>query len=301
MSKEGVGTFLAIITAIISGFSIFANKFFIIGLDPTLFTALRAMIIGLVFLILSLSFNSFKTKENKKLRWTYLLVIGIIGGGLAFLMFFSGLKLTTASRAGFYHKTLPLYVLVFAFFFLKEKITKKQLIALGLMFVGTVIMILTTISPSQLWLNPQTGDLLVIGATILWAVENTIAKKAMIKGEHNFVVSFARMFFGAVFLFGVALATGKIGLILQLTSVQWFYILLSTTILFLYVLTYYASVKRINVSKASAILMLAPVITLILGITFLGEPAPVWQLIGSAIILIGGYLIAGVKSEQITE
>lgn len=296
-SKEVIGTLLAFCTAIISGFAIFANKFFIIGLDPVVFTALRAIIIGLVFLVMSLVFNSWGKKENKKLRWGYLVVIGLIGGGLAFLWFFSGLKITTGGRAAFLHKTLPLYVLVLAFLFLKEKITKKQVFAMLLMIGGIAVMSFSSIVPSALWLNPQMGDALILGATILWAFENVIAKKAMLRGEHNFVVSFARMFFGAVFLFGVALLRGKIWLIFGLTGTQWFYIALSTIILFGYVLTYYWAIRYINVSKAATILLLSPVITLVLGGVFLGEPMPVLQLAGSALILVGAYFIATVKSE----
>lgn len=295
--KETIGTLLAFLTAIISGFAIFIHKFFIIGLDPTIFTAVRAIIIGLVFLVLSLVFNSWGKKESKKLKWSYLLIIGIIGGGLAFLLYFSGLKLTTSGRTAFLHKTLPFYVLILAFFFLKEKITKKQLLAMLVMFVGIVVMYSASITPGELWLNPRTGDLLVMAATILWAVENTIAKKTMLEGTHNFVVSFARMFFGALFLFGVALLTNKLSLILTLTATQWFYILISTIILFFYIFTYYWAIRHINVSKAASILLISPVITLILGTTFLGEPAPALQLVGSALILIGAYFIATVKSE----
>src|SRR3989344_1855540 len=295
--KEVIGTILAIVTAIISGFSIFANKFFIVNLDATVFTAIRAIIIGVAFLVLSFIFGSWKLKENKKINWIYLLIIGIIGGGFAFLLFFNGLKLTSAGRAGFFHKTLPLYVTVLAFFFLKEKINIKQTMALLLMIVGTLVMVSSQIPFGEMWLNPQTGDLLVIGATILWAIENVVAKKAMIKGEHNFVVSFARMFFGGVVLFGIALITNKIGILVELSSIQWMYILISTLILFGYVLTYYWAIRYINVSKAASILLISPVITLIAGMFLLGEPAPLLQLIGSAIILIGAYFIINVRSE----
>ncbi|MBU0907088.1 MAG: DMT family transporter [Nanoarchaeota archaeon] len=297
MGKEGIGTFLAFLTAIISGFSIFANKWFIVDLDPTVFTAVRAIIIGLVFLVLSLFFHSWKSKENHKINWSYLLIIGIIGGGLAFLLFFSGLKVTTGGRAAFLHKTLPFFVLILAYVFLKEKISKKQLWALALMLVGVGAITFATIPISVFWKAPSTGDALVLLATFLWAVENVVAKKAMLKGGHNLVVSFARMFFGGLFLFGVVLFAEKFNEILDLTMSQWFNILISTALLFGYVLTYYWSIRKISVVKASTILLLAPVITLLLGVVFYGEPAPAWQLVGGALILVGAYLAAGVKNE----
>mgnify|MGYP000213597177 CR=1 FL=1 len=141
MKKEITGTLLAFLTAVISGLSIFANKFFIIGLDSTVFTAIRAILIGAVFLFLSLYFNSWRKKENRKINWKLLLFIGIVGGGIAFLLFFQGLQLTTAGRAAFLHKTLPLYATILAFLFLKEKSVKRQLFALGVMLVGLIAMV----------------------------------------------------------------------------------------------------------------------------------------------------------------
>lgn len=297
MKRETAGTILAFSTAIISGFAIFANKIFIVDLDPTVFTAVRAMIIGLAFLVLSLFQCRFDFSSFKRVSWKYLLVIGIVGGGIAFLLFFSGLKLTTGGRAAFLHKTLPLYVTLLAFVFLKERITRKQLYALIMMLVGTLVLYSAVINPSSLWLNPSLGDGLVILATILWGVENVIAKRAMNLKESNLIVSFGRMFFGGVFLFGVLLLMGNFNLLFTLQPSHVLNLLASTFILFGYILTYYWSLRYINVSKASTILLLAPVITLLLGTGFMGEPAPLLQLIGSGIILAGAFFIVKVKSE----
>jgi drug/metabolite transporter (DMT)-like permease len=295
--KENVGTFLALLAAVISGFSIFVNKVFIISLDPLVFTAVRATLIGFIFLILSLNRSNWKFKSFKKVSWKYLFFIGIVGGGVAFFLFFSGLKVTTGGRAAFLQKTLPLYVTALAFLFLKEKISKKQIAALLFMIIGTFAIFSSEISPSDLWLNPMYGDLLVVAATVLWAVENVISRKAMILGESNFIVSFARMTFGAVFLFGLLLLSSNFYSLFSLSQIQWGYILISTAILFAYILTYYWSIKYINVSKASSILLISPVITLVLGVVFLNEPAPEIQIIGSLIILAGAYLISNIKSE----
>lgn len=296
MNKEALGTLLAVLTAVISGVSIPLNKIFVVNLDTTLFTALRSLIIGIIFLFI-ISRQNFNLKKFKKLQWKYLLAIALVGGATAFLLFFSGLKLTTAGRAAFLQKTLPLYVLVLAFIFLKEKIRQKQLFAILLMFLGTIVLYYTQINPAELWASPSTGDLLVIGAAFLWAVESVMAKEAMIKGENNFVVSFARMFFGGLILFSVLILAGNYSLLLNISTEQMFNISISTIILFAYVFCWYWSIKLINVSKASTILLLAPVISLILGLVFLGEPVPMMQLVGSALILVGAYFVVRSRSE----
>ncbi len=298
MKKETLGTILALLAACISGFAIIANKIFIVDMEPTVFTAVRALIIGIVFFLI-ISYQG-KGMIKAKVSWKYLLTIGVIGGAFAFLLFFSGLKLTTGGNAAFLHKTMPLYIAVLAFVFLKEKITRKQSSALFLMFFGTIAIYSATISPAELWVNPSLGNLMVIGAAFLWAVESIIAKKAMIKGESNFIVSFARMFIGAIVLFAFLAVFGTFESLFSLTTQQIINVCISTVILFAYVFCWYYSIKLINVSKASTLLLLAPVISIILGIMVLGEPIAALQLVGAALILIGAYLAVKIRSEFTT-
>ena len=294
MNKELKGTILALLTAVISGVSIPLNKIFVVNLDPLVFTSIRSLIIGAVFLVIT----RFRREHiDKKINIKYLALIAIIGGAFAFLLFFDGLKLTTSGRAAFLHKTMPLYIIVLAFLFLKEKITKKYLYCILLMLIGTAVIYYSDIASNPLWFNPSLGDLLIIGATFLWAIENILAKKVMIK-ESNFIVSFARMFFGGVILLSVVLILGKIEILMNLNSQQLINIGISTLVLFGYVLFWYWSLKFINVSKASIILLLSPVVSFLIGASFLSEPAPYTQIIGSVLILMGAYLVSNIKSES---
>lgn len=301
MNKETKGTIFAIVTAIISGIAIPINKLFVVDMDPIVFTATRALMIGLVFLVIGLKKREFNKKKNK-FNLSYLLTIGIIGGGLAFYIYFSGLQLTTSARGAFLHKTLPIFTTILAFSFLKEKISKKQLLALGLMFLGSVIIYFDKILPNiEFWSNPSLGDLLVLAAAFLWAVENIFSKKVMKDGESNVVVSFARMFVGSLFLFGLILILGKIDVLLSLTLIQVRNLIISTVILFGYVFFWYSSVKLINVSKAATILLIAPVVSTILGILMFNEPTPILQLIGSILILLGGYIVVSKTKSEVVE
>jgi drug/metabolite transporter (DMT)-like permease len=281
----------------VSGIAIPLNKLFIVNLDPTVFTAVRAVIIGLIFLLLSFYQSGKSHRRFRKVSWGYLLAIAVIGGAFAFLLYFNGLALTTAGRAAFLQKTLPLFVAILAFVFLREKISRRMSYALVAMLVGLIIITASQITPAALWSNPSLGDLMVIAATILWAVEAVIAKKAMAMGETNFVISFARMFFGGLILFGFVILFGKFGLLLALSAQQWANILVSTALLFFYVLFWYWSIRHINVSKATALLLVAPIISLAGGIVLFGEPLAPLELIGGGIILMAAYFLCGVKSE----
>jgi len=261
-------------------------------IDPLVFTALRSFFIGIIFLFLSLYFTR-KHKTFNKVSWKWLVPIGVLGGGFAFWMYFSGLTMTFAGRAGFIHKTLPIWIGILAFIFLKEKLGKKMLIAMGVMLLGLVLMQLNNLGSEV-----RIGDLLILGATILWAIENILAKKVMMNKESNWVVTFSRMFFGSLVLFAVLLIVGKLDLIAKLSTEQALFIIISGILLFFYVLTWYWGLKYINLSKAATILLLAPVITLVLGMVWLNEKVFILQLIGSFLILLGGFFVAGSKSES---
>jgi drug/metabolite transporter (DMT)-like permease len=161
------------------------------------------------------------------------------------------------------------------------------------MLVGLILMQFTVFNSAI-----QIGDLLVLAATFLWAVENTIAKRVMDKKESNWVVTFSRMFFGSLVLFALIVILGKSELFLTLSLRQIWYIVISGTLLLLYVLTWYWGLKYINLSKAASILLIAPVISLLLGIMWLDEKVFLLQIIGSALILVGGIIIARLKSEK---
>lgn len=296
MKAENKGIILAIAAAVMSGIAIPANKFFIVNLDASVFTAVRSVIIGVAFLFISFYESRTKHRRFNKVPWRYLIAIAVIGGAAAFLLYFTGLKLTTAGRAAFlYHSTLTIFTVMLAAAFLGERISNRMAAALMAMLSGTVVLYVSQVAPSQLWLNPSLGDLLIIAASLLWAIEYIISRKVMVMGETNFVVSFARMFFGGLILLGVVAASGDLHALSNLSVQQWTNIMLSTLLLFADVLFWYWSIRYINVSKAAALLLIAPIISLIGGIAFLQEPAPALQIVGSAIILIGAYLLIGVK------
>jgi len=289
---------LALLAAVVSGISIPANKFFIVNLSPAVFTAVRAVIIGTVFLVIA-SYQARKHRRKfKVVPWSYLIAIAVIGGAAAFLIYFTGLQLTTAGRAAFlYHSVLTIVTVVLAAAFLSERMGRRMVAALAVMLIGTLILYFSQVPSSQIWSNPSLGDLLIIVASILWAIEYVISRKVMRMGETNFVVSFARMFFGGLILFGFVIITGNVSVLLKLSLQQWMNIGVSTVLLFVYTLCWYWSLRYINVSKATSLLLLAPIIALIGGVFILGEPAPLLQILGSAVIIVGAYIVVGVKSE----
>ncbi|MBU4421681.1 DMT family transporter, partial [Patescibacteria group bacterium] len=126
------GILLALCTALISGFAVFFNKFASAAVgDPYIFTFLKNAPVAILFL--AIIFMPRFLKQLKKMdikQWSYLLLIGLIGGAIPFLMFFKGLTMISSGNAALIHKTLFIWVGILAVVFLKEKFSRYQLLAL---------------------------------------------------------------------------------------------------------------------------------------------------------------------------
>jgi drug/metabolite transporter (DMT)-like permease len=277
---------LVLLTAVISGISIFLNAFAVQGFNPFVFTGMKNLIVA-VFLIsvivLSGQFNSLKNLSRK--QWLNLSLIGLIGGSIPFLLYFYALKLTTASTAGFIHKTLFVWASVLAFFFLKEKLSKKLIAGALLLLAGNFLLFNGTFSFGL-------AEILVLIAVLFWAGENILSKHAL-KELNATIVAGARMFFGSVFILLFLLFSNQLQIISTHSTEQWAWILLTSFLLFLYVFTYYSGLKHLNVSTATSILLLGQPITFLLSFIFLGQNVSLIEAFGLLLIVFGVVIIAG--------
>ena len=100
--EKGLGLVLG--TAVISGVSIFLNKFGVGGMDPAVFTTAKNVLVAVFLISTLLALKEWKTlKSLSGKAWGQLALIGLIGGSIPFLLFFTGLQMTSAAQAGFLH------------------------------------------------------------------------------------------------------------------------------------------------------------------------------------------------------
>jgi drug/metabolite transporter (DMT)-like permease len=284
------GYLLVTLTAIISGFSIFINKFGVgIFKSSEIYTFLRVSLVALILGSILLIFDSKKIKSIKKIEWILLALIGLVGGSIPFLLFFKGLKITSSAEGSFIHKTMFLWVAILATLFLKEKIDRKFLFgALILLFANALLL-------KKFSFFPDRGDLLILIATIFWAIENTLSKYLLSASNlDGKTVAFGRMFFGSIFILIYLIFTNQASQIFVLNSKQVIWVLITGTILLFYVLTWYSGLKYIPVSKATAILLLGSPVTTALNLIS-GAKIPSQEMISGILVLIGIVTIFGIK------
>src|SRR3989344_539312 len=173
--KHSKGIYLALATALISGISIFVNKFAVDAISPPLvFTAVKNSGVGLIILSFILLTGKWQlVKTLKKRQYIWLITIGIIGGSIPFYLFFTGLSTIPAINAAMIHKSLVLWVAVLASIFLKEKITKLHILAILVLFSSNYLV------GGFKGFTFSTGELYILLATLFWSVETIVAKKIL--------------------------------------------------------------------------------------------------------------------------
>lgn len=276
------GILLALGTALISGVSNFVAKASVTVIkDATMFTFLKNAIVGVLIIGLVVLFSKWKEFHNLNRKdWARLIAIAIVGGSIPFLLFFNGLQQTSAVTGSLIHKTMFVWVALLAVWQLKEKVTWLQGAALVLLLGGTF-----ALGGFQNF-HFGTGEAMILAATLLWALENIIAKRTLANLSTLTVVA-ARMVLGSIVLLGIVGFQGKLGSIGVLSFVQWGWVALPSLLLFGYVITWYSALKRAPVTLVASLLVPATFITAILSKTFLHAPISSQSWLSGGLVTLG--------------
>jgi drug/metabolite transporter (DMT)-like permease len=268
-SGARAGLLLAGMTAVVSGVAVFLNGQAVRAVgDPLLFTTLKNGVAAVVLVGLVLAVARGEVRPAAR-SWPALLAVGVVGGSVPFVLFFTGLADATAPAAAVIHKTLFLWVALLAVVFLRERLGGLQIAALAALLVA------------QLLIQPPTGvglgggELLIGLATAMWAVEAVVARR-LLGSVRSPVAGAARMGIGLVVLVGWLAVSGKLSAVGALGAVEWAWILGTGVLLAAYVATWYAALRRAPASAVTAVLTIGAPITAVLQLAANGRiPDPV--------------------------
>lgn len=281
-----VGLSLAVVTACISGVAIFVNTYFVVqSPDATVYTtAKNAIAAALLLLVLMATSRGSKISPKSALtprQWVWLAALGLIGGSIAFVLFFEGLaRAESAQTAGFIHKTLVVWVALLAVPLLREKLTGFHIAAIALLLMGQVV--LADLGTAAF----GTGELMIFGATLLWAVEFVVAKR-LLAAIPSPAVAAARLGIGTLFLLMFVVATGRAEALMSLTAQQWTWAFVTGAILAAFVATWFAALARAQAVDVTAVLVLGQIITTLLAAGIKGAPIATNVAVGLLLIALG--------------
>ena len=107
-------------------------------------------------------------------EWLGLAYVGVIGGGLAFVLFFDGLAQSEPASAAFWRDTLVIWVALLAVVLLRERMQWWNIAAIGMLIAGEVV-----VSGGVGHLAANRGELYVLASSVLWAGEVVVARRLL--------------------------------------------------------------------------------------------------------------------------
>jgi drug/metabolite transporter (DMT)-like permease len=284
------GIVLALATACISGVAVFVNGYAVQRVpSASVYTTAKNLVAAAILClgVLALRRADVRTSLRRldRTRVAALGAVGALGGGVAFILFFEGLRHAGSTQAAFLQKTLVLWVAFLAIPLLRERIGLRHVAAIGALLVGQVALSgdLTTLRHST------TGELMVLAATLIWAGE-VVVVRALLRSVPSHVVGVARMGVGVVVLSGYLAVSGNLGALFALDAAGWGMALLTGVILAGYVTTWFAALARAHAVDVTAVLVLGAFVTALLdaGVKHVAL-AP--RLGGLALLVAGGALV----------
>jgi drug/metabolite transporter (DMT)-like permease len=287
MSTRSTGIAIAFVTACISGVAIWLNTRAAAHFsDGGVYTTAKNLVAGVVLLLILLvpgSHGRASVSSITRRNWPALLAVAVIGGSVPFVLFFDGLKDSTATQAAFIQKSLIIWVALLAVPLLKERFGWLHAVAIGCLLGG------------QAWLLGSVGhvafgkgETMILLATLLWSVE-IVFVKYLLRTIPPSVVAAARMAIGAFLLVCWLAITGKLGDLTGLSALQWRWALLTGLLLSAYVATWFAALARAQAIDVTAVLVFGALVTAILSGVIDGAAIGVG---GTVLVAIGSGVIA---------
>jgi len=227
--------------------------------------------------------NKKATLTRSQFRQSFL--VGVMGYGISLGFQFTGTKLSTASNGSLITSASPAFVLLFAAWLLKERISTQRLLALAVSTTG----VLAVIDPRTAELSPALfqGNLLLFCAGLTWALYSVLVRK--IASNVDLLASSAVMLLGGIpsaVIFGMYEITtqGLGGITIGILGGILFLGIISTA--FAMFLWNYAF-AQLPATLASLTFFAQPIVGSLLGWLFLGEKITPLFLLGGALIGVG--------------
>ena len=209
-------------------------------------------------------------------RWKDGLVVGCFNA-LAATFFFISLAFMDASTTAFLVRFSTIFIIIIGVFHLKEKLTRLDVVGMGIALVGAFII---NFSVNQL---VNLGMLSALASALFIALHQTSAKM-FVKSTSAFNLVNLRALFSSMFLLLITFATSSF----QVIPLNLIPLLIASGILGCTgFILFYKSLEKIEISKAAVIRSLDPFVVLIYSFLLFGLTPSVYKIVGGVLIVIG--------------
>ena len=220
------------------------------------------------------------------------LVPGVVAGalfGVEFVLIYSGLQLSLASRASIFLYTAPFFVALGGAFFLPgERLGLWQWLGLALSFTGMVV----AIGVPQAAVNARvlTGDALLIGGGAAWAATTLIIKGSRLRLIAPEKTLAYQLLVSVPILAAGAWALGEHIVATPRPAALWWLVYQTVWVVGVTYAVWFAMIKSYSASRLSAFTFLTPLFGVIAAHFMLGDPID-WPFALAAGLVVGGLIL----------
>ena len=282
--------FLLLIVSLIWGIAGVVIKFTLGGFPPLIFLTYR-FAISTILAVLFFSLTGLHFPRNLK-TIALIILYGFLTSTVALGFLFFGTEKTTAIDAILISAMAPITIAAAGVFFLKEHVTLRERIGIGIAFLGTVITVLEPILRNGNGFSGFQGNLLVF-ASILIGTINAVLAKILMRDEVNpllltnvsFIVGFLTILPAALFIYTPTFILAQI----KSTPLPFhlgviYMAVLSGTLAYT---LWHKAQKTIEIGEVGLFAYLYPVFGTPLAVVWLKEKITIPFIIGAIIIAVG--------------
>jgi drug/metabolite transporter (DMT)-like permease len=280
--------------ALIWGINFSVIKYAIRDFLPLSFTAARFALAALfLFTLMAVRRERFTVDRADRLP---IMVLGLIGITLYNILFMEGLKFTTASHSALFISMSPLFASVMQAISGRERFTATLAGGMALASAGAFLIIRSTHGSFEITSATVTGDLMTMGASVLWALYTMQARPLLTRYSPLVVTSYS-VAAGAVLLLPFSAS--------ELANQPWSAVSPGSWAALIFAawigggvayIFWYEGVRRIGVNRTIAYHYLVPFVAVIVAALFLDEQISLFTLLGGAAILAGVALVQNSRS-----
>lgn len=275
--------------------SAFAVTKVLIDLWPPFTVALARVGIGtLVLLPLAIS----RHQRSTHLPWGTIWCMGLLGVTLYYLTFNLSMVYISASQGALVQASIPAMTALVAVVWLRERATALRWLGIALSVAG--VLIVFSGNGSAAGQSSLLGNSLMFASVVCWALYTALAKRAA--NFEPLVITVSVMGTGTLLLLPFSAYEIMSGELQPLPVTGWLgLVYLGGVASGLAYALYNASLRHLDASAVGVYTNLIPIVGVLTGIVFLGEPLSLRAILGGAIVMLGVWITSrSERSEQKT-
>jgi len=254
---------------------------------PKAIIFIRVSITVIVFGILHFIMPKEKVEKRDLFK---LALCAIFGVAINQILFFEGLNLSTPINASIIITVIPVLILIFAHYILKERITSLKVFGIILGAAGALIVILSA-GKGDFKSATMLGNFLIFINALSWALYLVLIKPLMEKYDSLTVMKWV-FFFGLIIIFPFTVKSFSTTSFVTIPFKIWMsisFVVFGATIVAYFLNNY--SLKTVSPSVNGIYIYLQPLIASVVAILFGKDELTVFKTIAALLIMAGVYFV----------